>query len=113
MLEDALGFLEKENIKIKKHIAFTTPLAQEKIRDAGYTYGDEEITFEFEVYQHEMDKVREALKKAIEANLRSYDIIIDLTPLTKLFTIAGLSLAKEYGLKAMYHAGKKLIWVLK
>ena len=33
------------------------------------------------------------------------------TPLSKLFSIVSLSLAKEYGLRAFYHAGERVVWV--
>lgn len=110
VLQRAIEILKKEKgIEIKKSIAFATPLAAEKIKETNYKEGDEVIKFDFEVYQERPDIIESNLREIIEKNISSYEILIDLTPLTKIFSIVSLSLAKEYGLKPFYHAGKKLL----
>ncbi len=113
VVERAVNLLKKEGVNIDRTIAFTTPLARGKIREEGVMHGDEEIEFEIEVYQNDINKIKKRMKKVIEKNLLNYELIVDLTPLTKLYTIVALSFAKEYGVKAIYHAGKKLIWILR
>jgi DNA-binding transcriptional ArsR family regulator len=111
LLQRALDFLEKEGIKVEKTIAFTTPLAQKKIKEAGYIRGNEEVPMEYEIYSNRQKKIEREMRKRIEQNILTRDILVDLTPLSKLFTIVGLYLSKEYGLRSFYHAGEKLIWL--
>lgn len=111
MLERAINFLKCDKIKVGKTVAFTTHLARDKIRETDYLQGDEEVAMDIEVYQNEMAKIEKTMRDIIEKKLGENEVIMDLTPLTKLFTIVSLSLAREYDLKAMYHAGERLIWV--
>ena len=111
LLQRALRFLDEEGIKAEKTIAFTTPLAREKIRETPYLRGDEEVAMKYEIYSNQIEEIRRQMKEKIDENIPTHDIIIDLTPLSKLFTIVSLSLAKEYGLRAFYHAGARIVWV--
>lgn len=110
VLQRALEFLKKEKIEIKRTISFTVPEAKRKIRKTDFVKGDVEITLDFKDYQNSPEKIEREMEEVIIKNLGSYEIIIDLTPLTKLYSIIGLSLAKKYGLKAFYHAGERPIW---
>lgn len=110
VLQRALEFLKKENIEIKRTISFTIPEAKERIRETDFVKGDVEITLDFKDYQNFPEKIEKEMEKVIIKNLSGYEIIVDLTPLTKLYSIIGLSLARKYGLKAFYHAGERIIW---
>lgn len=111
ILQRAIEFLEREGIKIEKTIAFTTPLAKKKIRETEYRRGDTEIVIEYDDYSNAPEKIERAMREVIDENIAVSEPIIDLTPLTKLFSIVALSLAKEYGLRAFYHAGNRVVWL--
>ena len=111
LLQRALKFLEEKGIKIDKTIAFTTPIAQKKIRETSYIRGDEEVAMEYEIYSNRIKEIEKRMKEKIEENIPASDIIIDLTPLSKLFSVVALSLAKEYGSRAFYHAGDRVVWL--
>ncbi len=105
VIEGALDILSKEGIEIEKTIAFTTPLAAVEAEKAGIKRADEEKIFDFNIYLNHPEIIRDSMEKTITSHLSKTGIIIDLTPLTKLFSIVGLSLARHYHLEALYHAG--------
>jgi DNA-binding transcriptional ArsR family regulator len=111
VLQDAVESLEKEGKSVVWTVAFTTPIASKEIRRMDYRAGDEEVPLEFEVYQTQQEEIKLKIRDVIEQLLPNYEVILDLTPLTKLFTIVSLSLAGEYGLRGFYHFGPKNIWI--
>ncbi len=105
----AIDILARQGIEIEKTIAFTTPLAAAEAEKAGIKRPDKEEVFDFNIYLNHPETIKDSMEKIITTHLPESWVIIDLTPLTKLFSIVGLSLARHYHLKAVYHAGEKLI----
>jgi len=106
----AIHILSGQGIEIEKTVAFTTPLAAVEAEKAGIKRADEEKIFDFDVYLNHPETIRDSMEKTITSHLSKTGIIIDLTPLTKLFSIVGLSLARHYHLEAVYHAGEKPVY---
>lgn len=111
LLDRAVRLLEREGVEVRRCIAFTTPKAQQMMEVAKYRRGDEEVPMDISVYQNELPRVEREMSRVIERYLPEYEVVVDLTPLTKLFTIAGVNAASKYCLRAIYHAGRGLIWV--
>lgn len=111
LAERAVKLLKSRGEEVEKCITFTTYQAQGEMDKREYLRGGEEVVMDIKEYQSNIGVLEEKLKLVIEEEIIQKEIIIDLTPLTKLFTIACLSLARDYKLKSVYHGGEKLIWV--
>jgi len=108
---DAINKLKNEGIGISKIICFTTPQASNKRLELEIKPDpDMEVKIKFKDYQTNINLIEEKLKEIIENEIWNYNII-DVTPLTKLFTIAAIEIAKKYNLKAIYHFAEKIIWI--
>jgi len=109
---DAIIKLEKEGIKINKIVCFTTPQAREKrIQHKIKPEPNIEIEEPFQTYQTNLEWIQSKLEEQIRQNIWTHNIIIDITPLTKLYTIAAINTAKKYGIKTIYHFAEKIIWI--
>ncbi len=109
---DAINKLEREGIKPSKIICFTTPEASRKRLELNVKpEPDVEVKFEFKVYQSNINLIEEELGRIVENEIWDYNIILDITPLTKLYTIAAINIARKYDLKMIYHFGDQLIWL--
>jgi hypothetical protein len=81
------------------------------------------LQYPFEDYQNPESRLfKTDLEMIIQEELKKTDLIFDLTPLTKLWTIKLLDYAKDYKIPACYlsslkrndlDAGTQLIWVIK
>lgn len=109
---DAINKLKNEGIEISKIICFTTPQASNKRLELEIKPDpDIEVKIKFKDYQTNIKLIEEKLKEIIENKIWNYNIIIDVTPLTKLFTIAAIEIAKKYNLKTIYHFAEEIIWI--
>ncbi|MHA1785668.1 MAG: winged helix-turn-helix transcriptional regulator [Candidatus Helarchaeota archaeon] len=91
--------LEKSNIPVDKIVCFTTPQALKLRKARGYPDLDY-YPFEFKIYQDL--NVRNVILDVLKKEILSHDIILDMTPLSKIFTITLLDLAHEYKLPIFY-----------
>jgi len=111
VLDRAVRLLGGAGVRVERRVAFTTPLAREMIARTEWQRGEEEIVLDIEVYQNDIARLTCEMQGAVERLLPEYEPVVDLTPLTKLFTIAGLNAASKYCLRAIYHGGSGVLWV--
>ncbi len=94
--------LEKEGNKLDKLVCFTTPLAMQERERAGLPLIDRYISYPFETYQD--PSFADIAKRELAEELTHAEIIIDITPLTKIYTITMLQIAHLYHLPVIYIA---------
>lgn len=110
---DAVEKLSSERVKVDYIVCFTTPEAQEKRRELGITpEPNEEVVLPFEVYQSKYDGLKREIKSVIDRVVYKYEPILDITPLTKLYSDILAEISESYGLKRIYHFGP-LTWLKK
>ncbi|MEM2534378.1 MAG: hypothetical protein QXP47_03680 [Candidatus Nezhaarchaeales archaeon] len=110
---DAVKKLEDEGIKVDYIVCFTTPEAQNKRKELGVTpEPNEEIVFPFKVYQSDYDRLKREIKSVVDRLIYKYEPILDITPLTKLYSDILAEISENYGLKRIYHFGP-LTWLKK
>ena len=110
---DAIEKLRGDGVEVSYVVCFTTPEAKEA-RDklSVKPNPDEEVLLPFKVYQSEYEKLKEAVVQVVDRLIYKYDLILDVTPLTKLFTDILAEVSERYGLKRIYHFGP-LTWIRK
>jgi len=110
---DAIDKLAREGIKVEYIVCFTTPEAQEKRRKHEVKpEPDEEIALPFSVYQSDYLKLKREIISIINRLIYQYEPILDITPLTKLYSDILAEISEKYHLKRIYHFGP-LTWLKK
>lgn len=110
---DAVEKLSNEGVKVDYIVCFTTPEAQKRRKELGITpEPNEEIALPFEVYQSEYDRLKREIKSVVDRIVYKYEPILDITPLTKLYSDILAEISESYGLKRIYHFGP-LTWLKK
>ena len=71
---------------------------------------NEEIAFPFTIYQSDYHKLKEEITLVINRLVYSYEPILDITPLTKLYSDILAEISEKYNLKRIYHFGP-LTWL--
>ncbi|MHA1265519.1 MAG: ArsR/SmtB family transcription factor [Candidatus Helarchaeota archaeon] len=94
--------LEQEGTNIDKLICFTTPLAMRERKKANLPPIDRYITYPFKTYQD--PTFAQIIKKELANELLTAEIIIDITPLTKIYTITMQHLAHQFKFPIIYVA---------
>lgn len=114
------GLIKKKYFIIDRIICFTTPEAKKKRDENQVKYNlidiDQHHTYEYSNYRNLDSIVFDQLDKIIHKEIQESDLIIDITPLSKLFSIILLKKANQYGLPCFYigHDDKgnnKIIWL--
>jgi len=91
--------LEREGFKINKVICFTTSEARDRRATLDLPEFDY-VIHDFASYQS--FNIKQSILKVLRENLEKHSVILDMTPLTKIFSIVLLELAHEYGLPIFY-----------
>lgn len=92
-------------------VCFTTPEAQEKRKGLGISpVPNEEVALPFEVYQSDYNRLKRELRSVVDRLVYKYEPILDITPLTKLYSDILAEISESYDLKSMYHFGP-LTWL--
>ncbi|MFX0099752.1 MAG: winged helix-turn-helix transcriptional regulator [Candidatus Hodarchaeota archaeon] len=110
------NLLEKEGYKISRIVAFITE--ESNIENAKKLVKiDRTIEYPYFDYRNESSEIFLNLETIIQGEMRNANIILDLTPLTKLLTIKLLELSTKYHIPSLY-LGKNdkgdnyLLWIL-
>jgi len=115
---DGLTKLESEGFKISKVICFTTPEASAKLREVADKIGvqrlpDKEVKHPFSFYQTSYEDLKFEVKRVVDSEIYDYTIILDVTPLTKLFSDCIAWISEKYGLPRIYHFAPRIVWLKK
>ena len=109
---DALEKLRAEGVEVSYVYCFTTPEASKKRAELGVKPDpDREEQMPFEVYQQSYEELRSRVYAAIDELVYRYRLILDITPLTKLFSDVLAEVSERYGLSRIYHFGPRLTWI--
>ncbi|MHA1848176.1 MAG: winged helix-turn-helix domain-containing protein [Promethearchaeota archaeon] len=108
------GLLEQEGYNITRVVAFATP--DSNIKNAKkLTRLDKVIVKEYQEYRDNNSDLMRNIENLIQEEQQNNDLILDLTPLSKLLTIKLLEYSFKYRIPCVY-IGKKpegdyLIWI--
>ena len=108
------GELNKQGYKIKNVIAYITPESSLGLARKLFDF-NEVITFPYNEFRNPNSKVFTTFHSLIRKYSSSTNLILDTTPLTKLFTLKLLQLSIQYQIPSFYY-GKtnydtnQLIW---
>jgi len=94
--------LKAHGSEIDKLVCFTTQRAMEERERVKLPQIDRYIPYPFNVYQNPL--FSQIAEKELANEILYADVIIDVTPLTKIFTITMLKLAHRYQLPVVYIA---------
>jgi len=112
---DAVKLLSKKGYKIQTVYCFTTPEAASKLKLIGTPpWFKPTVKAEpWEYYITDYKKILTNMENTIKKLVTKYTVIVDLTPLSKLYTLAAYKAAEKYYLPAIYHPEEdgKIIWV--
>jgi len=98
----ARHLLEVENLQIDKLVCFTTEKAMEERLKSNLPFIDRYIPYPFKVYQN--PSFYQAAERELTQEIIDADVIIDITPLTKIYSITMLNIAHLYKLPVIYIA---------
>jgi hypothetical protein len=107
--------LEEEHYNIQRIIAFVTP--ESNIKKAKEILKiDRFIEKQIQDYRNPDSDLMNKLESIIQEEQKDAEIILDLTPLTKLLTIKFLEFSYNYGIPSFYLGKKKsgensIIWL--
>jgi len=108
---DALHKLAQEGINVEYVVCFTTPEAQERrVKSEVKPDPNEEIALPFDVYQSNYHQLKLEITSVVNRVIYKYEPILDITPLTKLFSDILAEISEKYYLKRIYHFGP-LTWI--
>lgn len=93
--------VEKEYL-VDKLVCFTTKIAMEERNKANLPPVDRYIPHPFKVYQD--PSFLKIAKQELAQEILNADVVIDITPLTKIYTITMLNIAYHYKLPVVYVA---------
>ncbi len=114
------GILRKYHYHVTRVICYTTVDAKQirlKYKDQENLMDiDEFVLFPYEEYRYLKSALYQSLKMKLSKEMEVADIIIDITPLSKLFSLKLLELANKYQIPCVYlgmdEKGKdKLYWL--
>lgn len=109
---DAIEKLKAEGISVGRLVCFTTERAREmRVKHGIKPDPDAEVALNFEVYQSKYDELRQIVREVVEREVKDYDPILDITPLTKLFTDVLAEISEKFEIPRIYHFGPKLTWI--
>ncbi|MHA1360301.1 MAG: MarR family transcriptional regulator [Candidatus Helarchaeota archaeon] len=97
--------LAEEGYKIDRLVCFTTPPAMQERETARLPLIDRYISHPFKIYQD--PAFSQIAENELSHELPTSDIIIDITPLTKIYSITMLTIAHRYNLPVIYTARKQ------
>ncbi|MHA1315859.1 MAG: hypothetical protein ACTSRB_18300, partial [Candidatus Helarchaeota archaeon] len=106
--------LEESKFHVTKTTCFITPPARERRVDKKYPPLD---YHEFGYASFQSFDLREQILRVLKEDLKEQDVILDMTPLTKVFSIILLDIAHQYNLPIFYTVrtkdGYRLEWYRK
>jgi len=109
---DALEKLKGEGVEVSYVYCFTTPEAAKKRAELGIKPDpDHEEALPFEVYQVGYEELRRRIYEAVDQLVYHYSLLLDITPLTKLFSDVLAEVSERYGLARLYHFGPRITWI--
>jgi len=101
-----LNILRKYKFPITRIICFTTPDGKAKredhIIDKNLIKIDEFVILPYKEYRHTESEFFQRIEDILSKEMKEADIIIDITPLSKLFSFKLLELANKYPLPCVY-----------
>ncbi len=115
-----LNILRKYKFPITRIICFTTPDGKKKrddhIIDENLIKIDEFVILPYKEYRHTEFEFFQRIEDILSKEMKEADIIIDITPLSKLFSFKLLELANKYPLPCVYlgidkNEEDKLFWM--
>ena len=115
-----LNILRKYKFPITRIICFTTPDGKvkryEHITDENLIKIDEFVILPYKEYRHTESEFFQRIEDILSKEMKEADIIIDITPLSKLFSFKLLELANKYLLPCVYlgidkNEEDKLFWM--
>ena len=115
-----LNILRTYNFPIIRIICFTTPDGKAKrddhIIDENLIKIDEFVILPYKEYRHTESEFFQRIEDILSKEMKEADIIIDITPLSKLFSFKLLELANKYLLPCVYlgidkNEEDKLFWM--
>jgi len=115
-----LNILRKYKFPITRTICFTTPDGKAKrddhIIDENLIKIDEFVILPYREYRHTESEFFQRIEDILSKEMKEADIIIDITPLSKLFSFKLLELANKYLLPCVYlgidkNEEDKLFWM--
>ncbi|MHA1799814.1 MAG: hypothetical protein ACTSVY_15300 [Candidatus Helarchaeota archaeon] len=121
----AFKLLTKQNIKIAKIYCFTTPKARKTREDYAMKEDSENLVeidkffdkYIYTDYRNEDSGFVEEIINILKEEIGNFDIYLDLTPLTKLYTIKILEISEKYNIPSFYLGEKEsksyIFWKIK
>lgn len=101
-----LTHLRKYKFPITRTMCFTTPDGKakrdERAGDEKLMEIDKSVVFPYETYRHTGSEFFQQIENIISKEMKGADVIIDVTPLSKLFSFKMLELANKYALPCVY-----------
>jgi len=98
--------LKEKNYPISRVVCFSSPDAikkrEEHQKEENLMEIDDFFEFSYEDYRNVKSEFFQKVEKILSEEMKTADIIIDLTPLSKLFSLKMLELANKYSLPCIY-----------
>ncbi|MFX1294492.1 MAG: ArsR family transcriptional regulator [Promethearchaeota archaeon] len=94
--------LTSEGYEVDKLVCFTTKIAMQERKKENLPMIDRYIPYPFKIYQD--PSFSQIVEQELAQEILNADVIIDITPLTKIYTITMLNIAHHYKLPVVYVA---------
>lgn len=109
---DALEKLRAEGIYIDRVVCFTVPVAKDlRVKHGVKPDPDREVVADFEVYRSGYNELKRLVYSVVEEEVKNFNLILDVTPLTKLFTDVLAEVSERFDIPRIYHFGPSLVWI--
>ncbi|MCD6409964.1 MAG: hypothetical protein J7L98_06535 [Candidatus Verstraetearchaeota archaeon] len=106
--QETLKKLNAEGVSVGYVYCFTTPEASAKLKEKPF---NEEKPLPLDVYSKDPEKLREEIMAVIDQLVLKYTVILDITPLTKLFADVLAEASATYKLPRVFVTPEKLVWL--